>query len=103
MPAPINDPSFEAFRKQLGDIAQRKDRKALSEHIVSEGFFWERESGNGADEKKSGIENFAAATGLEAPDESGWEFLADYAAEPTASPVGDRQHMVCAPAQPDFS
>src|SRR5687768_11247640 len=82
MPAPINDPSFEAFRKQLGDIAQRKDRKALSEHIVSEGFFWERESGNGADEKKSGIENFAAATGLEAPDESGWEFLADYAAEP---------------------
>jgi hypothetical protein len=103
MSAPINDPSFEAFRKQLADIAQRKDRTALGALIVSDGFFWERESGDGADEKKSGIDNFATATGLDAPDESGWDFLADYAAEPTASPVGDRQNMICAPAQPDFS
>lgn len=102
LPAPINDPSFEAFRKQLADIAQRKDRTALGALIVSEGFFWEREGGNGADEKKSGIDNFATASGLEAPDESGWEFLADYAAEPTASSVGDRQHMICAPAHPVF-
>jgi len=101
--APINDPSFEAFRKQLADIAERKDRKALASLIVSEGFFWEQSSGDGADEKKSGIDNFAAAVGLDAPDESGWDFLADYAAEPTASPVGDRQHMVCAPAHPTFN
>ena len=40
--APINDPSFEAFRKQLADIAERKDRKALAALIVSEGFFWEQ-------------------------------------------------------------
>ncbi len=103
MSAPINDPSFETFRKQLADIAERKDRKALGALIVSEGFFWERESGNGADEKKSGVDNFATAIGLDAADEFGWEFLADYAAEPTAAPVGDRQNMICAPAQPDFS
>ena len=59
-------------------------------------------SGDGADEKKSGIDNFAAAVGLDAPDQSGWDFLADYAAEPTASPVGDRQDMICAPAHPGF-
>src|SRR5438270_11402859 len=30
LPAPVNDPSFEAFRKQLADIATRKDRAALA-------------------------------------------------------------------------
>jgi hypothetical protein len=103
LPAPINDASFEAFRKELADIAQRKDRAALAALIVPKGFFWERESGNDADEKKPGIDNFAAATGLDAPDGSGWEFLADYAAEPTASAVGDRPDMICAPVIPDFS
>jgi hypothetical protein len=100
--APLNDPSLEAFRKQLADIAQRKDRTALAALVVGNGFFWERESGNGADEKKSGLDNFAAASGLDAKDGSGWEFLADYAAEPTASPVGDRKDLVCSPANPVF-
>ena len=65
LPAPVNDPSFEAFRAQLADIAERKDRAALAALIVPRGFFWERESGNEADEKKSGIDNLAAATGLD--------------------------------------
>ena len=102
LPTLINDPSFEAFRKQLADIAQRKDRTALGPLVVSDGFFWEREGGDGADKKKSGIDNLATAIGLDAPDDSGWDFLADYAAEPTASSVGDRQHMICAPAYPVF-
>jgi hypothetical protein len=103
MPPPITDPSFENFRKQLADIAQRKDRSALAALVVPKGFFWEREGGNSADDQKPGIDNFAAATGLDAPDGSGWEFLADYAAEPTASPPGDRPEMICAPANPDFN
>ena len=103
LPAPVNDPSFEAFRAQLADIAERKDRGALAALIVPRGFFWERESGNEADAKKSGIDNLAAATGLDAADGSGWEFLADYAAEPTAAQVGDRQDMICAPVVPDFN
>jgi hypothetical protein len=103
LPAPLADPSLEAFRKQLTDIAQRKDRAALAALIVPRGFFWEREGGDAADEKKSGIDNFAAATGLDAPDGSGWEFLADYAAEPTAAPAGDQQDIICAPAAPTFS
>jgi hypothetical protein len=103
LPAPVTDPSLDAFRKQLADIAQRKDRAALSALIVPKGFFWERESGNGADDKKTGIDNFVAATGLDAKDGSGWEFLADYATEPTASQVGDRKDLVCSPATPAFS
>ena len=103
MPPPIADPSFEAFRKQLADIVQRKDRAALAALVVPKGFFWEREGGNGADDRKPGIDNFAAATGLDAPDGSGWDFLADYAAEPTASPPGDRKELICAPANPVFN
>ena len=29
-PAPFNDPSFVAFRKQLADVAANKDRAALA-------------------------------------------------------------------------
>lgn len=39
-PAPFNDPSFVAFRKTLGDVAERKDRAALAKLVVSQGFFW---------------------------------------------------------------
>src|SRR5690349_19368916 len=102
LPAAIADPSFDAFRKRLADAVQRKDRNAVGGLIVSQGFFWEREGGNGADEKKSALDNFAAATGLDAKDGSGWEFLGDYAAEPSASRVGDRNDMICAPATPLF-
>jgi hypothetical protein len=101
LPSPVDDPSFDAFRKQLAEVAQGKDRAALGALIVPQGFFWEREGGDAADEKKSGIDNFAAATGLD--EQGGWEFLADYAAEPTASAAGDRQDLLCAPAQPVFN
>ena len=102
LPSPISDPSFEAFRKQLAEAVQRKDRNAVGALIVPQGFFWEREGGNGADEKKSALDNFAAATGLDAKNGSGWEFLGDYAAELSASRVGDRKDMICAPATPLF-
>jgi hypothetical protein len=103
LPPPVADPSFETFRKQLVDIAQRKDRAALAALIAPQGFFWERENGNAADEKKSGIDNFAAATGLDAKDGSGWEFVSDYASETSAAAVGDRPDMICAPATASFT
>jgi hypothetical protein len=102
LPVPVTDPAFSGFRRQLMDIAQRKDRPALGRLVVTQGFFWEREGGNAADESKSGLDNFAAATGLDAPDGSGWDFLADYAAESSASAVGGREDLVCAPAMPSF-
>jgi hypothetical protein len=101
-PAPINDPSFAAFRKQLADIAQRKDRAALTRMLVAQGFFWEGERGDKADPKKPAIANFANALGLDAPDQSGWQVLAGYASDPTGTPLPQRPQVICSPADPVF-
>ena len=98
----VADPTLDAFRKQLADIAARKDRAALARLVVPKEFFWERENGNAADRDKSSMENFVAATGLDAKDGSGWQLIADYASESSASQVGDRKDFVCAPATPVF-
>jgi hypothetical protein len=103
LPAPAADPNLEAFRQQLADVVQRKDRAALGALVVPQGFFWERESGNGADENKLGIDNLAAAIGLDATEGLGWDFLADYAAETTASAVLNQTDIVCSPGNPTFS
>ena len=69
-PAAVTDPSFEAFRKQLGAVAEKKDRKALAGLVVPN-FFWMGEKGDKADKKKPGIENLAKATGT---DEGDWAY-----------------------------
>ena len=38
LPSPVADPSFVAFRKQVGDIAQKKDRAAMAK-LVAASFF----------------------------------------------------------------
>ena len=38
-PLPLNDPSFTAFRNQLGEVAARKDRAALAKMVVPQNFF----------------------------------------------------------------
>jgi hypothetical protein len=96
---PYNDPSFVAFRKQLGDIAGRKDRAALA-RLVVRNFFWIGENGDKADKKKSGIDNLAAAIDLDTG--SGWQGLAEAANEATLEPVPQRKGVMCAPAIPNF-
>jgi hypothetical protein len=98
---PYSDPSFAAFRKQLGDIANRKDRAALARLIVSN-FFWIGEKGDKADKKKSGIDNLAAAIDLGAKDGSGWQALIAAADEATLEPVPERKGIMCGPASPAF-
>jgi hypothetical protein len=100
--APANDPSFDAFRKQLGDVAQKKDRTALSQIVVSQGFFWEGESGDQADAKKSSIDNLAAAIALDDKGGVGWDALNAAAQEPTLEAYGDKKGVMCAPANPKF-
>jgi hypothetical protein len=101
LPKPINDPSLDAFRKEVVAIAQKKDRAALSRMIVSKGFFWERDDDKPAP-KKSGIEILAQALRLAAKDGSGWATLAGLANEANAAPVPERNDLVCAPASPGF-
>jgi hypothetical protein len=98
---PYNDPSFAAFRKQLSDIAGRKDRAALA-RLVVRNFFWLGEKGDKADKKKSGIDNLAAAIDLDNADGSGWQALAEAAKEATLEPVPERKGVMCAPAIPMF-
>jgi hypothetical protein len=101
LPQPYSDPSFAAFRKQLNDIASRKDRTALA-RLVVRNFFWMGEKGDKADKKKSGIDNLAAAIDLDAQDGSGWEALTAAANEATLEPVPERQGIMCSPANPKF-
>jgi hypothetical protein len=102
MPQPYSDPSFDAFRKQLGDIAGRKDRAALARLVVATNFFWLGEKGDQANKKKSGIDNLAAAMELDAKEGWGWMGLAQAAKETTLEPVPERKGIMCAPANPMF-
>lgn len=100
-PAPLADPSFEAFRKQLAAAVDTKDRKALA-GMVAPNFFWMGEKGDKADKKKPGIDNLAKAIGLGGKDAPGWDALGAYAADPTATAFSERKDTVCAPADPNF-
>jgi len=100
-PQPMNDPSFEAFRKQMTAAAEKKDRKALAD-LTSKGFFWMGEKGDKADKRKPGIDNLAKAISLDAKDGTGWETVMGFASDPTAAPFPDKKDTICAPAEPQF-
>ena len=91
LPTTVNDPTFDAFRRQLGEIAVKKDKAGLARIVVAQGFFWKGEKGEKADKNKSGMDNLAAAVQLNAKDDSGWDQLASYAYDPTAAPIASHQ------------
>ena len=101
-PQAINDPAFEALRKQMGEATQRKDRAALAKLVVSQGFFWERENGNRAESSKPGVDNLAVALGLNNKDGTGWDMIASFADDPTGSQSPDHKGVICAPADPSY-
>jgi hypothetical protein len=103
LPATLSDQSFEDFRRQLSDIAIRKDKDGLAKLVVAEGFFWKTEKGEKADKNKSGADNLAAAVQLAAPDGSGWDQLVAYTFDPTAAPVPAVKDVICSPADPIFN
>lgn len=98
-PVPYGDASYQDFRKQLADIAAKKDRTALAKIVVAKGFFWMQEK-DMADAKKPGIDNLAKAINLDAKDGSGWEVIAGFVNDPTAADLPDKKGVICAPADP---
>ncbi len=101
LPVAVADPTYDAFRKQLATIAQKKDRAALS-RLVATNFFWIPEDSDVADKSKSGIDNLARAIGLDGRDALGWEAIAGYAVEQTAMSDPQRPGVLCAPGEPSF-
>jgi hypothetical protein len=101
-PEPVKDPSFEAFRKELNAIAEKKDRRALA-GLVSRNFFWIGEKDDKADKKKPGIDNLAKAIDLDDKEGYGWDTLLGYAADPTGAAYQDRKDTICAPAAPGYN
>jgi hypothetical protein len=98
-PVPYDDAAFQAFRKQLVDIAAKKDRAALAKLVVPKGFFWLQDK-DVADPKKPGIDNLAKATSLDATDGSGWGMLGALFNDPTVAQFSDHNGVMCAPADP---
>jgi len=97
--APLGDPAFVAFRKQLADAAAHQDRAALAKLVVAQKFFWVQDK-DLADPKKSGIDNLASAVALDAKDGPGWSVLSGFANEPTAAESPQEKGVFCAPADP---
>src|ERR1041384_1169862 len=89
------DASFNTFRDQLAEAARKRDRAALTRLVVAQGFFWDRENGNAANKKKSGLDNLAAALGLDNKDGAGWDMLAESAGDPTVSPSNEHKGALC--------
>ncbi len=106
LPQPSNDPSFEAFLKQLVDIATKKDRAALARVVVPTNFLWIGEvngrEGDKTNKRKSSVENLAAAINLDDKDGSGWVLLAQAAKEPSLEPMKQKKGVLCSPAGPIF-
>jgi hypothetical protein len=103
LPATLSDPSFDIMRLHLADAAERKDRAALARLVVRQGFFWDRENGDGADKHKSGLDNLAAALGLNNNQGVGWDLLATYANDPGAAPSPEHKGAYCSPGDPAYS
>jgi hypothetical protein len=103
LPKPSTDASFEAFRKQLAEVAKRKDRNGLARLVVSQGFFWESESGDKADKSKPAITNLEQAIGgFSGPNPQGWDVLAQAAEDPTIEALPDHAGVMCGPAGPEI-
>ena len=98
-PGAYDDAAFVAFRKQLADVAAKKDRAALAKLVVAQGFFWIQDK-DMADPKKPGVDNLAKAIDLAAKDGAGWSTLGGYGNEATAAELPDHKGVFCAPADP---
>ena len=101
IPNAPRDAGVDALRKELAEIAKRKDRAALAGRIAKD-FFWERDVGGNFDPKNPPIDNLTAALGLDADDGSGWDALSGFATESSLGPLPGRATAICAPAEPEF-
>ncbi len=101
-PKAASDPSFEAFRKQLADIAGRKDKNALTGLVAAKVFHLGAEGEDKADKDKSGLDYLSELLDLDSGETFGWDSLAAAARDPTADPLPQHQGVICGPGAPSF-
>ena len=101
-PAPSDDASLVAFRAGLAAKARARIYAELAPLVLAQGFFWGRDFGHAFDPRKPAVDNLAAAIALEQGNGTGWDTLADFAAEATVEPLDSRPGVVCAPARPGY-
>ena len=103
LPAPFNDPSFEAFRKQLGEIAREEGPRRPRQAGRRAGLLLGRREGRPGRQEEvraSTISRRRSCLGGKQP--VGWDMLQGYAADPTATAYPGKQGVICAPADPQF-
>lgn len=102
LPKAVSDPSFEAFRKQLADVAGRKDKEALTGLVAAKVFHLDAEGKDQADKEKSGLEYLSELLDLDSGEAFGWDSLAAAARDPTADPFQQRQGVICGPGSASY-
>src|SRR5882757_6044714 len=102
LPAPSADPSFVAFRAAIAAAAKTRIYAELEALVQPQGFFWDRDFGQGYDPRKAAVDNLAAAIDLEHRNGMGWDRLAKLAEEKSIEPLDSRPGVVCAPARPAY-
>ncbi len=102
LPAPLPDPDFAAFRAAIAAAAKSRLYADLEALVQPQGFFWDRDFGNGFDPRKPPVDNLAVAIELEHRTGAGWERLAKFAGESSIAPLEARPGVLCAPAKPGY-
>jgi hypothetical protein len=101
-PAASDDASFVAFRTALATAAKGRLYSELAPLVLERGFFWGRDFGLRFDPRKPSVDNLAIAIALERGSGTGWQTLAEFAAEAAVEPLDSRPGVICAPALPNY-
>jgi hypothetical protein len=102
LPAVSADPGLAAFRAAIAAAAKTRIYAGLEALVQPQGFFWDRDFGQGYDPRKPPVDNLAAAIELERRNGMGWDRLAKLADEKSIEPLDSRPGVVCAPARPGY-
>ena len=101
-PAVLDDLTFALFRAALAVAVKTRHYAELAPLVLERGFFWGRDFSQRFDPRKPSVDNLAAAIALERGNGSGWQALADFAAEAAVEPLDSRPGVICAPARPTY-
>ena len=101
-PSASDDASFAAFRTALAAAVKSRLYSELALLVVERGFFWGRDFGQRFDPRKPSVDNLATAIALERGSGTGWQALAEFAAEAAVEPLESRPGVICAPAVPAY-